>query len=412
MMGRANMPIMSKRLARLGRFLLAAFLASAPLLWATSKGPDAAGHKATDGTVYSFIEIAGGGGSTSVLAGADDNVALLTLPFTFQFYGQSYTMVCAGSNGLIWFVTSSSACAENGTFANIDLTTGGPPGNPPAILPYWTDLTFNVSGAGSVFYQTQGSAPNRKFIVEWSNAYNQAQGLSPNPVTFQVVLYETSNQILFQYKTVNLGSGDPAAHGALATVGITDANGYTNNREIQWSFDAPVLSDSTAILFASAGSTPLASHFLVSAPAWTQVATAINFTVSALDANNNLVSTYAGTVHFTSTDTAASLPAASTLTNGSGTFSTTLNTVGSQTITATDTAASISGVSGTIAVLKYSKCDINQDGVTNVVDVQLIINQALGVVTPVNDLNGDGVVNVVDVQIVINAALGLGCSAK
>lgn len=31
---------------------------------------------------------------------------------------------------------------------------------------------------------------------------------------------------------------------------------------------------------------------------------------------------------------------------------------------------------------------------------------------PVNDLNGDGVVNVLDVEIVINAALGLGCAAQ
>jgi hypothetical protein len=59
-----------------------------------------------------------------------------------------------------------------------------------------------------------------------------------------------------------------------------------------------------------------------------------------------------------------------------------------------------------------SPCDINGDGVTNVVDVQLIINEALGVAPAVDDLNGDGVVNVVDVQIVINAALGLGCSAR
>ena len=58
-----------------------------------------------------------------------------------------------------------------------------------------------------------------------------------------------------------------------------------------------------------------------------------------------------------------------------------------------------------------SKCDSNGDGVTNVADVQLIINEALGIIPAVNDLNGDGVVNVVDVQIVINAALGLGCTA-
>jgi hypothetical protein len=57
-------------------------------------------------------------------------------------------------------------------------------------------------------------------------------------------------------------------------------------------------------------------------------------------------------------------------------------------------------------------CDINLDGAMNVVDVQLEINEALGVTPAANDLNGDGQVNVVDVQIVINAALGLGCAAS
>jgi len=54
-------------------------------------------------------------------------------------------------------------------------------------------------------------------------------------------------------------------------------------------------------------------------------------------------------------------------------------------------------------------CDLNADGVVNVSDVQLIINEALGVTPAVHDLNHDGVVNVADVQKVINAALGLGC---
>jgi uncharacterized repeat protein (TIGR01451 family) len=54
-------------------------------------------------------------------------------------------------------------------------------------------------------------------------------------------------------------------------------------------------------------------------------------------------------------------------------------------------------------------CDLNADGVVNVSDVQLIINEALGVIPAVHDLNHDGVVNVADVQKVINAALGLGC---
>jgi hypothetical protein len=43
--------------------------------------------------------------------------------------------------------------------------------------------------------------------------------------------------------------------------------------------------------------------------------------------------------------------------------------------------------------------------------VQLLINQALGISSPVDDLNSDGVVNVVDVQKVIDAVLSLGCPA-
>ncbi len=56
------------------------------------------------------------------------------------------------------------------------------------------------------------------------------------------------------------------------------------------------------------------------------------------------------------------------------------------------------------------QCDINLDGLYDVPDAQLMINQALGAIPAANDLNGDHVVNVVDIQIVINAILGLGCT--
>ena len=73
--------------------------------------------------------------------------------------------------------------------------------------------------------------------------------------------------------------------------------------------------------------------------------TPFNITVKALDAANNVVTTYGGTVHFTSTDAQAILPANSKLTNGVGNFSVTFKSAGGQTITATDTvtASSITG---------------------------------------------------------------------
>jgi hypothetical protein len=95
----------------------------------------------------------------------------------------------------------------------------------------------------------------------------------------------------------------------------------------------------------------VATHFAVSAPAGAGIGTAFSFTVTALDDSDHVAFGYSGTVQFTSSDGAASLPGDSTLTNGTGTFSATLNTPGSQTITATDSVnASITGTSNTIVV--------------------------------------------------------------
>ena len=95
-----------------------------------------------------------------------------------------------------------------------------------------------------------------------------------------------------------------------------------------------------------------ATHFSISAQASSNVGTAFNFTVTALDASNNVAAKYAGTVQVTSTDLQAVLsPPKSTLVNGIGTFSATMNTAGGQTITATDTvAAAIRGTSASIDV--------------------------------------------------------------
>jgi uncharacterized repeat protein (TIGR01451 family) len=96
-----------------------------------------------------------------------------------------------------------------------------------------------------------------------------------------------------------------------------------------------------------------ATHFSVSAPATATAEEAFNFTVTALDQFENTVTSYTGTVHFTSSDSAAVLPSDATLTSGAGTFSATLWTAGSRTITATDTvSSSVTGTSGVINVTR------------------------------------------------------------
>jgi hypothetical protein len=65
-----------------------------------------------------------------------------------------------------------------------------------------------------------------------------------------------------------------------------------------------------------------------------------NVYVIARDAYGNIATSYDGTVHFSSSDSQAVLPADSTLTNGLGYFPVTMNTGGQQTITVTDTVDS------------------------------------------------------------------------
>jgi hypothetical protein len=74
--------------------------------------------------------------------------------------------------------------------------------------------------------------------------------------------------------------------------------------------------------------------------------------VTARDASNAVDTAYTGTtVRFSSSDDSATLPIDSTLTNGTGTFTATLRTTGSMTITVNETGnPSVAGTSGPIAV--------------------------------------------------------------
>jgi len=95
--------------------------------------------------------------------------------------------------------------------------------------------------------------------------------------------------------------------------------------------------------------TQAASQFSVTPSTPTPTAgTPFSLTVSALDASNNVVIGYSGTVHLTSSDAQFVAPANTGLTNGTGTFQVTLKTVFAQTITATDTVTP--SITGTTAL--------------------------------------------------------------
>jgi hypothetical protein len=172
---------------------------------------------------------------------------------------------------------------------------------------------------------------------------------------FMVTALDASNNIVTSYSgTAHFTSTDgqavlPAnsmlANGT-ATVSATLKTGGSQTITATDTVTASITGTSNSINVKAA-----ATHFSVTGPATATAGTAFNFVVTALDASNNIVTSYSGTEHFTSTDGQAVLPASSMLANGTATFSATLKTGGSQTITATDTVtASITGVSNSISV--------------------------------------------------------------
>jgi hypothetical protein len=95
-------------------------------------------------------------------------------------------------------------------------------------------------------------------------------------------------------------------------------------------------------------STPLSGiHFQVVTPETIQVGQSATVKVIALDASNQRVPSYTGTIHFTSNDTKAGLPADYTFVMGDAgkhSFQVTFKTAGNDTVTATDTmTAAITG---------------------------------------------------------------------
>jgi len=209
---------------------------------AVTIGPDAFGYRATDEIPFTFQDISGIG--SRVLAGTDDATTSASLGFNFNFYGTNYNRVSWSPNGLMTFG------GTNSQFTNVNLTTTAPSGNLPSIAVLWDDWQFFSPGTdASYYYTTMGAPGSRSFITQW----NLAEGFSDSPssVTFQSVLFEGTNDILFSYLDVN--SGDFRSFGGSSTVGIRDRNGQLNGENLQWSFNSPVIRNRESICFSTSG---------------------------------------------------------------------------------------------------------------------------------------------------------------
>lgn len=135
-------------------------------------------------------------GTTQLVSSGNDDVAssLTNIGFNFLFNCVNYTQFSVNSNGLMALGIGVSTEYSN------QLTSAS---NNPKITAYWDDLATGSNG--KVHYKLFGSAPNRYLVIEWLVTVPYSTS-SPYNGTFQVILYETSNNIKFIYGNVPSGS--------------------------------------------------------------------------------------------------------------------------------------------------------------------------------------------------------------
>jgi len=188
------------------------------------------GDPYSESPTYDWVELDpdyGGQGATHHEV-EDDQVFVMPLPFTFQYYGMEFDTVTVCDNGWISLGNWGGLQFRSWNFRNWGLPS--PLGLPDLIAPFWEDLVNRDQDdnriPNNIF--TRYDADEDRFVIEWSRALART-GVNNYEETFEIILFDPTadghqtptgdGEILFQYNTVNVVDRNENNY---ATVGIED----------------------------------------------------------------------------------------------------------------------------------------------------------------------------------------------
>lgn len=268
----------------LGRLL--ALLLGGPLGMALTLAPAHAATYSSMATTSNWVNPSAhtrvtwthGASCSSGYAGApidDDITAQLPLGFTFNFGGVNYTQVQIMSNGRLQF---------NNGYCGYGTQTVGPP--PTYTYPYPTasvsrtmriygvDLDATPSGTSGVCptatcyvsYATEGTAPNRRFVVTWVNVPEWGATTRTGSFNLQIILEETTNEFVYQFGPSSHPTGgsaqigwqlSPTDYAVWSTPVVPPANSavrfYVPGPIAEFHMDEPIWSGAAGEVLDSAG---------------------------------------------------------------------------------------------------------------------------------------------------------------
>jgi hypothetical protein len=307
-------------------------------------------------------------GTAIATANTDDaNSAAQNIGFTFNYNGAAFTQFVLNTNGLIRLGPNApSSAAAHSIYAQTPEL--GPSNSTNVadvnlIMPFNIDLVAGTATAGTSYrVAVTGTAPNRVCTIQWTNVSDKATNASSTVAvsitpqldnfSFQVKLYETTNQIEFVYGPATAGVGTAnTKYVAVGLKGSSSAAGQdllaTKASTALWStttfFSGPYLTSATGNAHnvrqtfpADAGRT-----YRFNVPAANDAAVAAVYTLGKIITPAGLPHAVRALVTNAGTAALTNLPV-------------TLNVTGANTFTNTQTVATLAvGASATVTFANY-----------------------------------------------------------
>ncbi len=148
------------------------------------------------------------------MSSADDGFASINLPFSFNYFGNTYTSGFVSTNGFLAFGTSSTSLTAQ------QLPNSTTPNNIIALC--WNDLLHSAVNTGVDTF-TVGSAGSRKFVIRFNAGAVAFYNIGSQSGTFggKIILHEGTNKIELRIDAMNMGT----VTGRLKTLGVENSDG-------------------------------------------------------------------------------------------------------------------------------------------------------------------------------------------
>ena len=252
------------------------------------------------------------------------SITTTTLPnWTAGFAGYSQTLNTTGGAGALTFSAAGSLPS------GLTLTSGGVLSGTPNLAGSFNFTVTATDMAGASTSQEFSVVINPQVAITTTSLGNWTAGLAGYNQTINV---SGGTGSLLVVATNTLPAGLTLGSTGVLSGTPTTAGSYTIAVTAFDSLGAAASRSYTLVINAPAS----AAGFLITLPTAAAANGFFALTITAVNASGQQATGYTGTVHFMSSDGAAILPANTMLTNGTGTFTATLATLGSQTITITD----------------------------------------------------------------------------